>query len=228
LTSCAVLSDPPSGQWPGQRRLYAQTSLFCTVQLIGTMNPKVAPIRRISRHGRNQRLSPDVTALLESERPYPCRLCAVDSLRAASCGRGQIAPSWRGLPGAGVAGLRQPFGLALPVVFSRIEGSQLVRQRHPALERGRQGERDALRETWLKPNGHPAGSSQEGCRWITAPRRWTGRKRRVEPETAATTGCTPGRGSTPPSSARRTSTPAAAPGCANPGERGRRPSPRCP
>jgi hypothetical protein len=43
LSSCAVLADPPSGQWPGQRRLYAQISLFCTVQLISTMNPKVAP-----------------------------------------------------------------------------------------------------------------------------------------------------------------------------------------
>jgi hypothetical protein len=44
-----------------------------------------------------------------------------------------------------------------------------VRQRQSALERGRRGERDVLRGTWLKPGGHLAGSGQEGCRGISGP-----------------------------------------------------------
>lgn len=106
------------------------------------------------------------------------RLRAVDSLRAASCGREQ--PVLARL--AGRCGCRDAPALWAGFAggLSRIKGPQLVRQRHPALECGRQGERDALRETWLKPGGHPAGSSQERCRGITASGRWTCRKRRVD------------------------------------------------
>src|SRR5271165_3166764 len=93
---------------------------------------------------------------------------------AGRCGWRAVSALWAGFAGD----------------LSRIKGPQLVRQGHPALECSRQGERAALRETWLDPAGIPPDPARRGVAGFQGPAGVDRQEARgLSRETAARTGC---------------------------------------